>query len=150
MICVFFGSPINKEAICNAFGKVILGKSTNFLKVDVTPEFNQLALKRWRSPFPKVMRISSFLDHGMQEYNPTNLIQIDKRRVTDSKGHVSKAVELSEKVGSANIKIPKDQDNVHGRHCTTSTETRLIFFLNLVTLWKDYYKIMISCIVLFA
>lgn len=114
-LCVFLGSPINKEAICNAFGKVILGKSTNFLKVDVTPEFNQLALKRWRSPFPKVMRISSFLDHEMQEYNPTNLIKKDNHRVTDSKGHVSKAVELSENVGSANIKIPKDQHNVYGR-----------------------------------
>ena len=115
-LCVFLGSPINKEAICDAFGKVMLGKSTNFLKVDVAPEFNQLALKKWRSPFPKVMRISSFLDKALPEYNPRNLIKVNKRRVTDSRGHVSKAVELSENVGPANIMIPKtDEYCDHGQ-----------------------------------
>ena len=52
-----------------AFGECLLKKSTSFVKVDVNTSYNETVLKRWMSPLPRLMKVSSLASYGIGEYN---------------------------------------------------------------------------------
>ena len=96
-ISVNIGLPLNSNLIMEAFGECLLKKSTNFVKVDVNKSHNETVLKRWMSPLPRLMKVSSLASYDIGEYN-VNALSDKHDRGAESEMSFSASDEIKVKI----------------------------------------------------